>query len=216
MGCKSALVGRLEVIIYSLELRQQLHRSLQQNRHGMAGTPCLRSANTTYRPNSIDLHMERKNLLPPALLDQLRRHLYELYFIHRRLPVVLQRAVVATRTQRWGAFFREQVSSVQVQRAELDRLIAGWGERLRPCACSEVDDLLNEIHHALAARHEEARMEDRVHEVFLLLCKVVLARLEEGVDLARRLGDNELAEHLTSLFTGESDRQRSMPEMRAA
>lgn len=59
-------------------------------------------------------------------------------------------------------------------------------------------------------------MEDRVHEVFLVLCKVVLARLEEGVDLARRLGDNELADHLASLFTGESDRQRAMPEMRAA
>jgi len=30
------------------------------------------------------------------------------------------------------------------------------------------------------------------------------------------LGDNELADHLASLFTGESDRQRAMPEMRAA
>jgi hypothetical protein len=160
--------------------------------------------------------MERKNLLPPALLEQLRRHLYEVNFIYRRLPAVLERAVIATRTQRWGAFFRDQVASARDQRAELERFVEGWGQRLRPCACSEVDELLNEIHHALASRHEEARMEDRVHEVFLLLRKVVLSRLEEGVDLARKLGDGDLATRLESLFLQESDRQRAMPEMKAA
>lgn len=177
---------------------------------------CLDPLKVVVAFNSIHLHMERKNMLPPALLEQLRRHLYELYFIHRRLPAVLQRAVVATRTQQWGTFFREQVTLAQLQRAELDLLIAGWGERLRPCACSESDDLLNEIHHALAARHEEARMEDRVHEVFLILRKVVLARLEEGVDLARKLGENDLASRLNMLFTQEQGRHQMGSGLRVA
>lgn len=205
------------VIIYSMELRPHGLRSLRRRSVLHGWNPVSLIVQGSYSAfTSIDLHMERKNLLPPALLEQLRRHLYEVDFIYRRLPAVLHRAVVATRTQRWGDFFRDQVVSAKDQRAELERLIAGWGERLRPCACAEADDLLNEIHHALAARHEEARMEDRVHEVFMVLCKVLLDRLEAGVDLARRLGDNELAAHLSSLFTVENDRQRARPEMRAA
>jgi len=50
----------------------------------------------------------------------------------------------------------------------------------------------------------------------MLLRKVVLSRLEEGVDLARKLGDGDLATRLESLFLQESDRQRAMPEMKAA
>lgn len=160
--------------------------------------------------------MERKNLLPPALLEQLRRHLYEVNFIYRRLPGVLERAVVATRTQRWGSFFKDQVVCARDQRAELEQLLVSWGQRLRPCACAEVDDLLNEIQHALASRHEQASMEYRVHEVFLLLRKIVITRLEEGMDLARKLGDNELFGRLEAMFEIESDQQRSMPEMHAA
>lgn len=182
------------------------------------GTP--RSPSSANHPpafTSINLHMERKNLLPPALLEQLRRHLYEVNFIYRRLPGVLERAVVATRTQRWGAFFRDQVVCARDQRAELEQLLVSWGQRLRPCACAEVDELLNEIQHALASRHEQtASMEDRVHEVFMLLRKIVICRLEEGMVIARKLGDNELFARLESMFELESDRQRTMPEMHAA
>lgn len=160
--------------------------------------------------------MERKNLLPPALLEQLRRHLYEVNFVYRRLPAVLQRAGLATTVQRWGSFFLEEVVCARDQRAELDKVMAFWGQRMRPCACSEVDELLNEIQHVLASRHEIPSMEDRVHESFLSLRKILLSRLEEGVDLARRLGENELVEGLQSMFTMESDRQVSVAEMKAA
>lgn len=216
MGGNSALVGRCPRIIYSLQPRRAAVRSLPQKVERGGRNPAAPTGWEDNSATSINLHMERKNLLPPALLEQLRRHLYEVNFIYRRLPAVLERAVVATRTQRWGSFFGDQVATARDQRAELERFFLGWGQRPRPCACSEVDELLNEIHHALASRHELSSMEDRVHEVFMLLRKVVLSRLQEGIDLAKRLGDVELAARLEALFTVENDRQQAMPEMRAA
>lgn len=155
--------------------------------------------------------MERKVILPPALIEQLRRHLYEVNFVYKRLPGVLQRAGLASSVQRWGSYFMEQVGILKDQRTELENLIVFWGERPRPCACPEVDELLNELQHVLASRHALSSMEDRVLEVSLSLQRIVVSRLEEGVELARRLGERELVERLQNMFMMENDRHTSMP-----
>ncbi|MBX2972992.1 MAG: DUF892 family protein [Flavobacteriales bacterium] len=154
--------------------------------------------------------MERKNLLPPALLERLRRHLYEIDFVYRRLPAVLERAVLATTIQQWGAVFRDQVASTRSHRAELEKLVVFWGQRLRPCACAEVDSLLNEVHHALASRDGTSALDHRLHELFSTLRRIVMDRLGEGIQLAERLGELELARGLEALITGERAQQQMM------
>lgn len=150
--------------------------------------------------------MPRIQIQPPLVIsNMLRGYLYEVNFVYRRLPSVLERAGLATTVQRWGAFFIEQVGTVRGQHGALQEVLKLWGERLRPCACTEVDDLLNELHHALVSRGDTLTMERRVHEVFTLLRRLVLARLDEGVQLAKRLGEFELAQRLEALFADERD-----------
>ncbi len=156
------------------------------------------------------LHMERKNLLPPALLERLRRHLYEIDFVYRRLPAVLERAGLVTTVQQWGVVFRDQVASTRDHRAELAKLVVFWGQRLRPCACTEVDTILNELNHALVSRDGTSALDHRLHELFGTLRRIIMERLGEGIELARRLGELDLARGLEALITGERAQQGMM------
>lgn len=140
---------------------------------------------------------------PLLITNMLRGYLYEVNFVYKRLPAALERAGVATTVQRWGSFFKEQVDTVRDHHTALQNVVKEWDQRLRPCACSEVDELLNELHHALVARGTTHTMERRVHEVITLLRRLVVARLDEGVQLARKLGEVELAERLEALFADE-------------
>lgn len=161
-------------------------------------------------PHHIHLHMERKNMLPPALLERLSRHLYEVDFVYRRLPGVLERAGLATTVQQLGAVFRDQVASTRDHRAILARLVVFWGQRLRPCACAEVDALLNELNHALVSRDGTSALDRRLHELLGGLRQIVLERLGEGIELAQRLGESDLARGLEALILGERTHQRMM------
>ena len=155
-------------------------------------------------PNCQNLHrMARIPMNPLAITNLLRGYLYEVNFVYKRLPAALERAGVATTVQRWGSFFKDQVDTVRDHHAALQEVLKDWDQRLRPCACSEVDDLLNELHHALVSRGDTLTMEHRVHEVVTLLRRLVVVRLDEGVQLAKNLGEFELAKRLESLFAEE-------------
>lgn len=154
--------------------------------------------------------MERKNLLPPALLERLCRHLYEIDFVYRRLPPVLERAGLATTARQWTMVFRDQVASTRNHRAELAKLVVFWGQRLRPCACAEVDSLLNELNHALVSRDGTSALDDRLHELFGRLRRIVVERLGEGMELARKLGELDLARGLEALVNGEQAQLHTM------
>jgi hypothetical protein len=157
-----------------------------------------------------DLYMERKNLLPPALMERLRRHLYEIDFVYRRLPGVLERAGLVTTVQQWGEVFRDQMASTRDHRATLAQLVVFWGQRLRPCACTEVDTLLNELNHALVSRAGTSGLDRRLHQLFTDLRRIVMERLDEGIDLAQRLGELDLARGLEALVLVEHAQQQRM------
>ncbi len=155
--------------------------------------------------------MPRIQIQPPLVITNLLRgYLYEVNFVYKRLPAALERAGVATTVQRWGSFFKEQVGTVRERHTALQDVLKEWDQRLRPCACSEVDDLLNELHHALVSRGGTHTMERRVHEVVTLLRRLVVSRLDEGVQLAKRLGEFELAHRLEALFAHERDQHELM------
>lgn len=140
---------------------------------------------------------------PVAITNLLRGHLYEVNFVYKRLPAALERAGVATTVKRWGTLLKEQVGTVREHQAALKEMLIAWDQSLRPCTCSEVDELLNELQHALVSRDGTLSMERRVHDVVTLLRRLVVARLDEGVQLAKNLGELQLAERLESLFANE-------------
>ena len=149
---------------------------------------------------------------PLMITNLLRGYLYEINFVYRRLPAVLERVGMTSAVHRWGGFLKDQVGLIRGQQNALGDVVAMWGEGMRPCACAEVDELLNEIHHALVAKGDHIAMERRVHEVFMALRKVVLARLDEGVQLARKLGEPELAQRLETLFADERAQDDQLTE----
>jgi len=130
--------------------------------------------------------------------------------VYRRLPAVLERAGLVTTVQQWGVVFRDQVASTRDHRAELAKLVVFWGQRLRPCACTEVDTILNELNHALVSRDGTSALDHRLHELFGTLRRIIMERLGEGIELARRLGELDLARGLEALITGERAQQGMM------
>lgn len=163
---------------------------------------CARSFVRIQTPKTCN-EMARIPMQPLVITNMLRGYLYEVNFVYKRLPAALERAGLATTVQRWGSFFKEQVNTVRDHHVALQDVLKEWDQRIRPCACAEVDDLLNELHHALVSRGETHTMERRVHEVTTLLRRLVVARLDEGIQLAKKLGEFELAQRLESLFTEE-------------
>ncbi len=143
---------------------------------------------------------------------ELRTCLYEVSFVYRQLPRALERARLTTTINRWSSFFKDHVRSTREHKRALETAITTSGLRMQPTGCEEVNGLLAEMQYMLTARPDPPAMERNIHELFTSLRTIVLKRLGDGVKLANRLGEPDLAHRLDTLCKEERQLEAVMQD----
>jgi len=137
------------------------------------------------------------------ITEQLRLRLDEVGLVYEQLPITLERARKAVVGEAWHAFLHDQAAALKDQLQALRAAASSWGKRTRPFYSPEVDEQLNEALHAVRVQWVIPATEDRLRQVIAVLRARVLARLEEAIDLARRIREYELVDRLRHLHQEE-------------
>ncbi|MEO8068298.1 MAG: hypothetical protein ABI599_11450 [Flavobacteriales bacterium] len=151
-------------------------------------------------------------MLSQPIAKQLEAHLDEVSFVYRSLPHALARVEVITPTKGWRSFFHRQADILRAHQSELRGIVAAWGRRLRPCACEEVTEKLNEVRYALAARPGTPLLERTVHKVLSELRAMVIKDLEDAERIAKKLEELDLSAQLHNLLKSEQELARAQEE----